>query len=179
METVSDGAVSSLPFPKRSHSACDIRNGTTSVRSSSLELESHDCIHELVENLSQGPPTRTLFRLQSLGTEFGSDELGGCTSSEETPSAVLKEDDDDDILSIEVSLSRSEKAEKPRLIRQAKIVDGEDKEATKPHVELSCPVSASELRQRLPLALGSFTSEGTTTPADETETEPDDQVRKL
>lgn len=28
LDTVSDGAVSSLPFPKRSHSACDIRTGT-------------------------------------------------------------------------------------------------------------------------------------------------------
>ena len=27
LDTVSDGAISSLPFPKRSHSACDIHNG--------------------------------------------------------------------------------------------------------------------------------------------------------
>lgn len=55
-----------------------------SIRSPSLELESHDCIHELIEDISQGPPTRTLLRLQSLGTDYGSDEFGTCTSSEET-----------------------------------------------------------------------------------------------
>lgn len=54
------------------------------IRCSSLELESHDCIHELVEDIAQGPPTRTLLRLQSLGTDYGSDELGAFTSSEET-----------------------------------------------------------------------------------------------
>lgn len=27
LDTVSDGAISTLPFPKRSHSACDIRTG--------------------------------------------------------------------------------------------------------------------------------------------------------
>lgn len=57
------------------------------IRCPSLELESHDCIHELVEDISQGPPTRTLLRLQSLGTDYGSDEFGACTSSEETGQA--------------------------------------------------------------------------------------------
>lgn len=33
LDTVSDGAVSSLPFPKRSHSACDIRAGRTFILS--------------------------------------------------------------------------------------------------------------------------------------------------
>lgn len=33
LDTVSDGAVSSLPFPKRSHSACDIRTGSLSFSS--------------------------------------------------------------------------------------------------------------------------------------------------
>lgn len=57
------------------------------VRCPSLELESHDCIHELVEGISQGPPTRTLLRLQSLGTDYGSDEFGTCTSSEDNAQA--------------------------------------------------------------------------------------------
>ena len=54
-------------------------------------MESHDCIHELVEDISQGPPTRTLLRLQSLGTDYGSDEFGACTSSEETGQAKDEE----------------------------------------------------------------------------------------
>lgn len=60
------------------------RSKEVHARCTSLELESHDCIHELVEHISQGPPTCTLLRLQSLGTDYGSDDLGGCTSSEET-----------------------------------------------------------------------------------------------
>jgi hypothetical protein len=61
------------------------------IRCPSLELESHDCIHELVEGISQGPPTRTLLRLQSLGTDYGSDEFGTCTSSEENGQAKEEE----------------------------------------------------------------------------------------
>lgn len=57
------------------------------ARCPSLELESHDCIHELVEGISQGPPTRTLLRLQSLLTDYGSDEFGACTSSEDNGQA--------------------------------------------------------------------------------------------
>lgn len=55
-------------------------------RCPSLELDSHECtncVRNLSEDLSQGPPTRTLLRLQSLGTDYGSDELTGCTSLEE------------------------------------------------------------------------------------------------
>ena len=59
-----------------------------------LRSPSHDCLGVLLEDLASAPPTRNLLRLQSLGTEFGSDELGGCTSSEETcPSTVLRHDD--------------------------------------------------------------------------------------
>lgn len=57
------------------------------LRCSSLDLEPHECsscVHENVEGISQGPPTRTLLRLQSLGTDYGSDEFGGCTSCEDT-----------------------------------------------------------------------------------------------
>lgn len=61
------------------------------VRCPSLELESHDCIHELIEDISLGPPTRTLLRLQSLGTDYGSDEFGVCISSDEPTQA--KEDE--------------------------------------------------------------------------------------
>jgi hypothetical protein len=44
-----------------------------------------------VEGISQGPPTRTLLRLQSLGTDYGSDEFGTCTSSEENGQAKEEE----------------------------------------------------------------------------------------
>ncbi len=63
------------------------------VRCPSLEMESHDCIHELVEDISQGPPTRTLLRLQSLGTDYGSDEFGACTSSGTEETGQAKEDE--------------------------------------------------------------------------------------
>ena len=59
-------------------------------RCQSLELESHDCLNDLVENISRGPVTRTVLRLQSLGTDYGSDDLG-VESSEEAVGAQLKE----------------------------------------------------------------------------------------
>ncbi|XP_046457233.1 ankyrin repeat and IBR domain-containing protein 1-like isoform X2 [Daphnia pulex] len=149
LDTVSDGAVSSLPFPKRSHSACDIRTGVH-IRCPSLELESHDCIHELVEGISQGPPTRTLLRLQSLGTDYGSDEFGTCTSSEENGQAKEEE--------IQIPIR---KLSKPKLVRQAN-VSGK--------AELSCcSHSAHPPFKHLPLVESeSFNSENTLpTPADE------------
>ena len=88
-DTASDGFCARRTHVGRSHSASDIRTTTNSrcpPLRPSLELESHECtncVHELVEDMSQGPPTRTLLRLQSLGTDYGSDEFGGCTSSEE------------------------------------------------------------------------------------------------
>lgn len=43
-----------------------------------------------MEDVSQGPPTRKILRLQSLGTDYDSDEFVGGTSSED---ARLSEDE--------------------------------------------------------------------------------------
>jgi len=114
METMSDSAVSLLHFLKRSHSACDIHSEVT-LRCQSLELESHDCLHDLVEDISQGPVTRTVLRLQSLGTDYGSDDLGVESAEEAAAAAEL----------IKATPPSTGGYGKPKLVRQARVSEPE------------------------------------------------------